>query len=369
MMEKEKEEAISLFGFIANAVVDGELPEDFTLPRLPADEGSLPWADGAEDGVYMYHVNSSEMPDDDRTLMENAVRAASEGDFEGADKLFCELGQRSRAICIINALQSYVTNHEDALSSQNIFRYSVHAMIESEDRECVKFGLSLMELYNTDAIEELKDAIRLIGLSDEFSIFSLFVMRQWEDGNQEIYQLARKIHGWGRIHAVEHMEPDTDEIKDWLLKEGVHNKIMPAYSAMVCWLKSDAASVLNNHPSREEFSGIRDIIGGLLDEGPVWGISLIENSDRMIADFLNLAKGMALELADYEAVRDICAYYSTYYGDGESQNDGIVFLCREILGSARCRNVVMEAVRRSVGLAQDLHIEYEDALPINAALP
>ena len=260
-----------------------------------------------------------------------------------------------RAITGIDELQSYIAEKKDVLSANNLFRYAVHAAMDSADRECVKFGLSLLELFRTDNDENVKAVVRTLGLSDEFSIFSIFVMRQWEKGNDEIFELAKKIHGWGRIHAIEHIKPEKKEIKQWLLREGVHNEILPSYSALTCWQKSDAADVLYSDLSREDFSGIRDIIEGLLDEGPCSGISAIENAADMIVTFLNKAKKMRLTLKDCEVIRIIWIYY-------KDNNPAIVTLCQELLNSEDCRRLVREAVKsgKSLELARDLQIEYKD---------
>lgn len=243
------------------------------------------------------------------------------------------------------------------MNAGNIYEYGFHALVDSSDRECVKYGLSLLELFETDRHEELKDIVRTIGLSDEFSIFSIFVMLQWEDGNNEVWQLAKKIHGWGRIHAVERIEPVTDEIKEWLLLDGVHNDVMLAYSALTCWQKADAETVLKNNPTREEFSGIRDIINGLLDEGPVPGISEIENRDDVILTFLKLSKQMSSELEDYETIRSIRIHFE----DADSNNPEIVSLCQELLSTDDCKKAVSDAVKEGwdVAMAKELNLDYK----------
>lgn len=348
----------SLFEIISSAVVDGELPKGFSLPELSNGENEIAWADGAMDGVGIYHIGFSEMSEEDHELMVRAIHAAAERDFNHADELFCELGKKAHALLSIDALQFYIINHKDELNPGNVYEYGIHALVDSTDRECLKFGLSLLELFDTDSNENLKDVIRTVGLSDEFSIFSIFVMLSWEDGNNEVWQLAKKIHGWGRIHAVERIEPDTDEIKRWILEDGVHNDVMLAYSALTCWQKADVAERLKDHLSKEEFRGVRDIIEGLLDEGPVPGISKIENADKMIIEFLNQAKSLASELGDYEVIRDVRIHFE----DEETQNPTIVSLCQDILAMPECKNVVLEAVKsgNAIGLARDLDIEYEE---------
>ena len=156
----------SLFEYISSAVVDGELPKDFSLPSLTNDENELKWADGALDGVTMYHMTIPEICKDDRTLISDAIRAANNRDYDLADELFKMLGRHLQAIVVIDDLQSYIVDNRAKLSAKNLFEYAVHMLLESDNRECVKFGLSILELMKTDDKSDLKEAVRAIGLSD-----------------------------------------------------------------------------------------------------------------------------------------------------------------------------------------------------------
>lgn len=350
----------SLYEVISSAVVDGELPQDFSLPKQSDGENEIIFADGALDGVGVYHMGHPEMSDEDKKLMSKAVKAAADGNIAKADKLFVELGEKSRALFAIDDLQSYIIDNQEKLNAGNVYQYAVHALMASSDRECVKFGLSLLELFDTDNNDELKDVIRTVGLSDEFAIFSIFVMLRWEDGNNEVFSLAKKIHGWGRIHAIERIEPVTEDIKRWLLLEGVHNEVMPAYSALTCWKKSGAEEILNRSLTKEEFRGIGDIIDGLLDEGPVPGISQIENAEEKIKAYLRQADTLASELDDYEVIRAIRLHFE----DEETAILELVSLCNEVLDTQKCRGTVQEALKegRGIGLAQDLNLDYKEEI-------
>ena len=162
--------AQSLYNTIVSAVVDGELPADFSLPQN-AGEGELRWSDGAMDGVAIYHMGFHEISEEEKKLMEEAVQAASDAHTEEADVLFGRLGQQVRAISVIDNLQSLILEKRDVLSAAHLYRYAFHAVTDSADRECVKFGLCLLELFQTDEDEDVKAAVRTLGLSDEFSIF------------------------------------------------------------------------------------------------------------------------------------------------------------------------------------------------------
>lgn len=345
----------ALFEYIASAAVNGELPEDFSLPGLTDDENELKWADGALDGVTMYHMTIPEITKDDRTLISDAVRAADMRDYDLADSLFKMLGRHLQAIVVIDDLQSYIIDNQSKLNAKNLFEYAMHLLFESDNRECVKFGLSLLELFKTDDKNDLKKAIRTIGLSDEFALFAIFVMLKWKDGNREIWELAKKIHGWGRIHAIARIEPDSEEIRHWILMEGVHNDVMPAYSALTCWNKSDAEDILRNGPSREEFKAIGEIIYGLLDESPVPGISKIPDSDEIISVYLDTAGTMELTLDDYDVINEILGYYEEEYSD----RCPIALECKRLLHTYHARCLILDAVRqgRCLELAIDSGVD------------
>lgn len=331
MDDMDNNQFASLYESITSSVVDGELPADYSLPRPDNNDNGVLWVDGALDGVSIYHMNIPPLSEEDQTIMEKAIRTAAARDYDQAYELFEALGKSVNAICAIDDLQSFVLNHQEELDPQSLYEYSVYAVMASMDKECVKYGLSLMELFNLDANEDLKKAIRTIGLSDEFTIFAVFLMKQWENGNNEIWQLAQKVHGWGRIHAIERLDPDTEEIRHWLLTEGVHNNILAAYSALTCWEKADARTALQHPLTREEYEGIRDIIDGLLDEGPVPGISEIEDAEDMILAFLRQSETLAAETEDHRIIRNIRLHYE----DDNHICEDIVSECERLLQNTK----------------------------------
>lgn len=334
---------------------------DFTISDDFKDNESngIPFADGAYDGIAVYHMGSPEMSDETRELMINALKTAASGDKEAAERAFTELGKAQRAIHVIDAMQDYIIEHRGELPANALYSFAVHAITCSCDIECVKLGLGILELIIVDENEELKDVITMLGFSEEFAMFALFVMRRWSDGSDRIFRLARKTRGWGRIHAIRELEADDDRKRKWLLRNGVHNTVMPSYSALHCWNKSGAAELLfGGEPlSKEDQDGLRDIIDALLDEGPCSGISEVENANDALLKFLEKAELSTIE--DFETVRNILNYNNE---DNEHSSNKIDEKCREILGSDKCREAALQAVQegKSVDLALSLGIDCRD---------
>ena len=289
----------SIYQLICDNIKDGVLDENFEIP----DEGGseIKWAPGAMDGVTLYHSAHQGLGPDETKKMARALKAAASDNFPEADALFKEWTERNRAVSVVDELQDYVIKHADRLPPRGMHNTAMNLVLNSEHKECVKIGLEILELFG-EPDEAIKEMIRRVGLYEEFTIFSVWNMQKWESGNDEIFKLARKVSSWGRIHAVERLEPETEEIRHWILTEGAMNYVMPAYTALTCWYKSQAEEVLFCRPTTEEFAGIATMIEGLLDEGPVAGISRIDNAFEILSRFVTIAPEYQLTDDEFRVV-------------------------------------------------------------------
>ena len=371
---KSVKETTSLYDLIAASVVNGELPRDFSLPKPQNGDGELFFADGARDGICIYHMGGfDEITEEDRALMIRALKAAAGrhtgeeprgvADFEEAGALFEALGNQRHAIATCDALQQYVTTHKEALKAGDLYEAALWLVMESADRECVKFGLLLLETFGATLNDAAKETVRTVGLSDEFTYFAVRVIHRWPDGNNEIFRLAQKVHGWGRIHAIERLEPRSSSIKKWLLTEAVENDILDSYSALTCWNKSDARFVLRNHPDDAQFAGIRKILRGLLEEDAAAGISSMENRKQILSLFLDEAEKRSekLELDDYQVIYDIY----NYCRENEEKRSEISFRSKKILLTYRCACITIDAVKegRAMEMAKGTGIDVKRYIP------
>ena len=349
----------SIYEYIKSSVSGGRLPKGFELPAADGKGERIRFIPGGEDGVAVFHFGVEEISAEDSGLAAEVVNAAADGDNELAEKLLLRLGQSARAISGIDSLQQYIFENRETLSANNVFRFAYKILTESGDTESVKYALVIMEMF--PGVEAVKDIVRTLGLYEEFTLFALYVVRHWENGNDEIFSLARNTCGWGRIFAVQQLEPQTEEIREWLFREGVHNTVMPAYSALDCWYKSEAEQRLNGYVSRDIFTSLRDIFGGLLDEGPSEGISALENANELIERFLSCAGKMSLTIEDLRVIFDI---YNHYDGADEppeypERAEKIKAACRELLESHDSRREVIVSVQngRDFELAKFLGVD------------
>ncbi len=363
----------SIYNIIKDNAIDGRLPGDFSLPKPKDSDQDIPFADGAMDGIYLYHMEHSGLTGEQRAVMELAVDYMNQADLTGADAAFKKLGSMAGAISVVDELQRYIVAHAVnpndkpdpgdpnaiRLRLKNICDTARVLIRESENKESVKFGLEVCEIFRSQP-DDVKEIITTLGLSDEFTIFAVWNMLNWEDGNARIFDLIRKVRGWGRVHALEKLEPDTPEIRHWILMEGTDNDVMPAYSGLTAWIKSGALDVLRGEPTPEEFHAVSYIMDALLDEGPVPGLSEVEDAEGALNSYLDQAVKQELNADEYETVMSILNRDS----EEKTEMPSVRARCEEILNSPECMAAAMAAVTegRHFGLADSLEIDYAGKL-------
>lgn len=284
---------------------NGCLPESFSLPK-DHDDGELRFADGAMDGIRVYHMAGNEAQIG--PLCE-AAKLASEKQFEEAEKTLLDCFSSKAWNGMLNSVdefQQWVVDHQGEINPGEIYRFSSWLLSESRNAESIKFALSLLELLNVEEDENIREKVLTLSNSDEFTLFCLFLVGKWQDANEQTFEIAKKVNGWGRVHAVDRLEPETEEIRDWLLTEGFRNSIVWAYSAMTCIEKGDLLERLGDGtlPTGHE-DDIHALVGAALPGGPVAAMDGYDQGEALMESYLSWAEGLAPTTAMAETLRSL----------------------------------------------------------------
>jgi len=315
---------LSIFELIKTSIQNnGELPEDFKLP--PKDPNGVPWADGALDGVFMYHTVGKE---EDIEALKKIVFQISEGKFEEAqtnlDKLDFSMVSRT------NSLLSWIIQEQKQINLNNLYEFASSRLVTTKNIEVIKFCLSVLAIMNVETDAETIEKVKILALSDEFTLYCLNIFVKLENSNEEIFEIAKKVKGWGRVHSIGYLEATNDEIKEWILEEGCHNYVLPAYTAYTCAKKINLVEILNEDKiSNKKFNDISYLMNALLDESAITGISALEDRELLIERYLEKAKTLASTEEDYEAVKLI----KEYVEDNEEIDKKFIKICDDILNS------------------------------------
>ncbi len=277
MDEKKKEEQKTAEALLAEKAADKEVS----------------FAPGAIDGIYIYHTTHKQGPAEE--LIEAIRILHEEGEDEAEKKLYQVFvrPRETRMISMIDQLQHHIIDNVDKYSPEKLLSLASRS-ISSANTEIVKFGLSLMELVNFSESEDFRSVVVTLAKDEEFTLFALYVIRAWKDGAYITFGLAKRLLGWGRIHAVHFLTPETQEMKDWLIREGWYNEVIPAYSALDAAEKGELMKFLEKDTfSDEDVKGVEGLVEALLDEGPVRGISVYPEKDALVKRLTELRAGGA----------------------------------------------------------------------------
>lgn len=274
---------------------------------------------------------AAEITQKDIEEINTVITFANTGDYDQADSVLEKLCERIRVVNFIDELQDCILARKDEIEDK-FYIYSLHLMTQSANIECVKAGMMIQELFGQS--EEVKGMVRTLGLSDEFTLYSVFIMRNWENGNTEIMNIAKSVNRWGKVHAVHYIEPETEEIKYWLLTGAVSNDVMPAYSGWDCYKKADVEAILKKDGlTYEELEGVLSIVDAILDEVPVLGISNIENPKEILLAVLNHSiKHLPLSSENCNVISNISDWQKENLVD---ENCEIELLVNQILEAGR----------------------------------
>lgn len=267
----------------SNITSEGELPWDF-FPDEPDDPSKPRLLPGMLDGAGIFgHYN----PGNPEKEAKQVVNLLKKHMVAGDDTTLDEIRTILSSISIIAAIDPILRGLQescDKSESEKLYLLGIYLAHTSEDVDLVKLGIVITGLYDMNGEAWVQGIITTLALCNEFTLYAAVAASGWTNGNDLVFQMVQRVDGWGKILAMKCLEPETDEIRDWILRHGCSNRIMDAYLGLICANKGDLISVLRRDCiDNELFTGISIIIDALLDEGPTAGISKYEYAEEALA--------------------------------------------------------------------------------------
>ncbi len=263
----------SIYEYILRNTDNGRLPEGFRIPWLQDM-----WAPGAHDGMVLNHmlpIGFTHDSERDRKILAALKLMASDNNGSHVEEIFAifeELDQKDSIVRLYDPIVRIIAEHQAEMNLHTLLQFGDYLICKGTSLLAVKLGLSVISPFNVPFVEEVMTEF---GVYDEFTYYAARTLSRnnWPKGNEELFSLAKGVKGWGRIHAVEWLKPDTREIRDWLLYEGADNAIIPQYSANICLQKAEAMKRLDGDLTAKEYEAIGKLIRESLEQGPCRGVT------------------------------------------------------------------------------------------------
>jgi len=334
------------------------------LRRTP-DAGSLPdepevrkkckfgWVGGAWDGVFGGASGGTEANKKIFELIEairNLVKHSSGSTFAQLYNLLVE----DSILPYIDEFLKQIEQKHNPTDKLRILEVGKYLATRAPHREAVKFGLALIGMYGT---EQEKEILKTLGRNDEFTLYAaLAIARVSEDPERELWEMAKGVHGWGRVQIVRRLEDTQNkEIQAWMLREGFRNQIMDEYLACICARAGKLHEALGQQFVDEELlDAATDILRALLHgSGPAEGMDDYEHGADTCESYINIVWAHEeKKIGHFLTVADLRRFLSqtdgwekrTRTGWTEPRRREMSALCDDILARKEWKAVVMRSL-------------------------
>ncbi|MES9991166.1 MAG: hypothetical protein ABW098_04395 [Candidatus Thiodiazotropha sp.] len=313
---------VSIYAFIKQNLdkQTERLPEDYD--KLPDDEirfkeGELRWVSGAMDGAFGHHGGGSQSEEQSKRIAHLLKVISQTGKDSSKIELYKILQEDSVLDYIDESIEKAVALNISP--EPYLHTFANFLAKESPDRGPVKFGIALLGIIQDSNDKPL---IMLLGKHEEFTLFSavaLSNMSQQPEG--DLFDLAKKVNGWGRIHLVESLEgTDNKEIQEWMLRDGYKNSIMYEYLAYICATSGKLRESLKiTSLDKGMFNSAGDLIEALISGGPARDIYEYDDAADVISMYLHHFTNQPKQLKHYLVLQAIKGYLSSDSWDIEEQ--------------------------------------------------
>lgn len=268
------------------------------------NENEVRFAPGLLDSMFGAQ-ETEESKNKTNDLVKLIVRISEYGDLKSKSKFFQMITGSDSIIGIIDDFLEKIINISPRVNPY-FLEFSKDLAFETSNRNAVKVGIALLGLCGE---RNVIDKIKLVGLHDEFTLFSVVAISNISDNKvNDLWEIARKVDGWGKIHTIERltkMELPTD-IKEWLITDGYKNSIMYEYLAYTCAINGDLQDVIIKATiDNTIFKSAGEIIEALITGGPAEDISHYQFASILISNYVRHAQTHSADIFDFNALNQI----------------------------------------------------------------
>ncbi len=262
---------------------DGPLPDEDIVFK----PHKLRWVGGALDGVLGHEAEGATKEKRVFTIVTALEELEQRADDKSLRALY-EVVVEDAIVGIIDAVTERITDSIKSRYPSRLHEIGRYFASRAGHREAVKFGLALIGAFGDAHDSEL---LKTLGKSDELTLFAGIALARVSDHPEQVlWDLAKEVHGWGRVQIVRRLKDTNDpEIQTWMLREGFRNNIMDEYLACICARAGKLHLALNDQfVDTMLLDAAAEMIRALITGGPAEDIDDYEYSGDACESYLNI---------------------------------------------------------------------------------
>ena len=325
---------------------DGKLDEGgIALPdEKEVMAGELRWAPGAMDGAFGHHGGGGSADQKATEAAGRWAKAARRSSKRNLSRLYDAVSS--------DDVLGFIDPMIEQLGGMGLDRARVHEIARwlattAQDRGAVKVGIAVLGATGLGPDVEV---VRTLGLHEEFTLFCAVALANGaDDPEAELWQLARRVDGWGRIHCVERLSATGNhEIQEWILREGFRNAVMYEYLAYIAATTGRLLEALRRSDvDRELLTAAGEILSALVMGGPAQDLDDYDEGADAVEAYLIAIRDRAETLDDLLTVDSLHTFLQRDDGWEERAQRGWTATRRQAFEDA-CAEIVRRDHWRSL---------------------
>jgi hypothetical protein len=276
------------------------------LPDEAGRDSEIHWVPGGMDGSFGHHFGGGADSDTAGEVFAAVRECLARADPARFRHLYSLIAEEN-ALDFVDPLLEKV-RADNSIHAGRVRVLAHWLATQAPDREPVKLGVALLGLFPGD---EDRDLFLTLGRHEEFTLYvAVALASAQEKPEEDLWELAKNVSGWGRIQAVERLAETRDpRIRRWLLVEGYRNSIMVEYTACLCARAGNLkARLLAKEPEEDVLRAAGDLIQALAEGGPAEDMEDYEDGATVTVRYLELLRHRAGTLEQLLAVDAIARF-------------------------------------------------------------
>ena len=293
-----------------------------------------------------------EIPEEKLTSLEEVIFDAANGTADGAlaKMKYTAIHNGACLIQMGETLEKYIRDNREELATEDLLFFIRKLLLESHKIEEVKLALFLYEgLFENRP--ELEEIILNYAKSAEFALYSMALVKRMDNGNQKLFEVVKGTTGSALVEAVNLLDPETEEMEDWIFREGTDPFLSYYYSSVPITKKCNLIRRMQDPAlSEDDYYTLCRVIYGYFEEGYANGYETLDHVMDILQEFFKLCRN---RITDF-MLMILCDMHETIADFSARRNAPQIVLeeeyCLEmiegIMNSQAVRNTIIEHVNQ-----------------------
>ncbi len=312
-------------------------------------EGELRWGRGSMDGVLSHHMGEGGDTTRAKMLCDYVKAFCATPTVTNLSTVYNFILE-DQMFPLVDGFLALLMEDSQEVDTERLFELGYVLATQGADQEPVKCGLAILGLYHGDGPMEV---LQTLGRHDEFTLYSAVGLSNLPEGSdQAIWELAKQVDGWGRIHTVERLkETDDPQIQDWLLHEGYRNSILNEYLAYISAVTGGLRDAITQSEVEDRtLSAAGELIIALTKGGPAPGMDDYDDGAEAVAAYVTHMRERARSLKEFNILAWIRDYVTEEDVDWTARESNgwtkgvrqqVRDICEGVLGDEKWRAMVL----------------------------